>query len=77
MFVFLCGLFKDYKKRKTISGDLCRLPSAVNVMLKLSNDAELNNPQYKNGSYGLETASTLRDRLKCLEKTMYEGCSTI
>ena len=32
-FLFLCDLFKDYKKR----GNLCRLLSVVNVMLKLSN----------------------------------------
>ena len=36
IFQFLCGLFKDYKKREQIRGNLCRLPSAVNVMLKLS-----------------------------------------
>ena len=40
MFLFLCDLFKDYKKRikKNSAGDtLWRFPAAVNVMLKLSN----------------------------------------
>ena len=32
---FLSDLFKDYKKRKKIRGNLCRLSSAVNLMLKL------------------------------------------
>ena len=35
-FLYLCDLSKDYKKRIEIRGNLCRLPSAVNVMLNFS-----------------------------------------
>ena len=38
ILLFLCDLFKDYKKRnKEIGGNLCRFPSAVNIMLKFYN----------------------------------------
>ena len=36
IFLFLWSLFKDYKKRKIVRGNLWRLPSPVNVLLKLS-----------------------------------------
>ena len=34
----MSGLCKDYKKRKKISGNLCRLPSAVNVIGSITSE---------------------------------------